>query len=125
MIEKVLEPVVNAGSQLLLKAGGVLAKESVKQGAKIGGRIMTYAITIIMTYMLTTKWDKKVFANFLKKHDKEMAEKLKEEFESEMDKLKEEIASLKLDKEETKKRFREGVITLCEKYGIDPNEILK
>jgi hypothetical protein len=125
MIEKLLEPVMDAGKQLLIKAGGVLAKESVRKGARYGGIFATIVFSNILTSVITSKWKDKVFAEFLKMHDKEMAEKLKEEFESEMDKLKEEIASLKLDEEETKKRFREGVIALCEKYGIDPNEILK
>ena len=86
---------------------------------------MSYVIVIIITSMLTSKWKDKIFAEFLKKHDKEMAEKLTKQFKSDMDDLKRQIAALKLDKEETKKRFKEGVITLCEKYGIDPNEVLK
>lgn len=125
MIEKVLEPVVNAGKQMLSKAGGVLANESVKQGAKIGGIIMSHIIVAFLSIMLTSKWKDKVFAEFLKRHDKEMAEKLSEQFKSEMSDLKKQIADLKLDKEEAKKRFRDGVIALCEKYGIDPNGILK
>jgi hypothetical protein len=125
MIEKVLEPVVNAGRQLLLKAGGVLAKESVRKGAKFGGIFAALVFSNILTSVITSKWKDKVFDEFLKKHDKEMAQKLTEQFKSEMNDLKKQIADLKLDKEETKKRFRDGVIALCEKFGIDPNGILK
>lgn len=125
MIEKVFEPVVNAWSQLLLKAGGVLAKESVRKGAKFGGIFAALVFSNILTSVITSKWKDKVFDELLKKHDKEMAQKLTEQFKSEMNDLKKQIADLKLDKEETKKRFRDGVNALCEKFGIDPNGILK
>ncbi len=125
MIEKLLEPVMDAGKQLLIKAGGVLAKESVRKGARYGGIFATIVFSNILTSVITSKWKDKVFAEFLKKHDKELAQKLTEQFKSEMNDLKKQIADLKLDKEETKKRFRDGIIALCEKYGIDPNEILK
>ena len=125
MIEKVLEPVVNAGRPLLLKAGKVLAKESVKQGLKLGGYLACLIISNIMTSIITSKWKDKVYAELLKKHDKELAQKLTEQFKSEMSDLKKQIAALKLDKEEAKKRCRDAIIALCEKYGIDPNVILK
>ena len=125
MIEKLLEPVMDAGKQLLIKAGGVLAKESVRKGARYGGIFATIVFSNILTSVITSKWKDKVFAEFLKKHDKELAQKLTEQFKSDMNDLKKQIADLKLDKEETKKRFRDGIIALCEKYGIDPNEILK
>lgn len=125
MIEKLLEPVKDAGKQLLIKAGGVLAKESVRKGARYGGIFATIVFSNILTSVITSKWKDKVFAEFLKKHDKELAQKLTEQFKSEMNDLKKQIEDLKLDKKETKKRFRDGIIALCEKYGIDPNEILK
>ena len=125
MIEKLLQPVMDAGKQLLIKAGGVLAKGSVRKGARYGGIFATIVFSNILTSVITSKWKDKVFAEFLKKHDKELAQKLTEQFKSEMNDLKKQIADLKLDKEETKKRFRDGIIALCEKYGIDPNEILK
>lgn len=125
MIEILLEPVMDAGKQLLIKAGGVLAKESVRKGARYGGIFATIVFSNILTSVITSKWKDKVFAEFLKKHDKELAQKLTEQFKSKMNDLKKQIADLKLDKEETKKRFRDGIIALCEKYGIDPNEILK
>ena len=125
MIEKLIEPVVDIGKQMFIKAGGIIAKESVRKGAKYGGMFAAFVFSNIFTSVITSKWKDKVFAEFLKKHDKEMTQKLTEQFKSEMNDLKKQIADLKLDKEETKKRFRDGVIALCEKYGIDPNGILK
>lgn len=125
MLDKIMEPVVKAGGQLVANTVGVVAKETVKQGMKYGGYFALLIISNIITSMITSKWKDKIFAEFLKKHDKELAQKLTEQFKSEMNDLKKQIAALKLDKEEAKKRCRHGIIALCEKYGIEPNAILK
>lgn len=125
MIEKLFEPVIDAGKQMLIKAGGVIAKESVRKGAKYGGIFAAFVFSNILTSVITSKWKDKVFAEFLKTHDKEMAQKLTEEFKLEISDLKKQIASLKLEEEEAKRRFKEGIVALCGKYGIDPNVILK
>lgn len=125
MVDKIMGPIVKAGGQLVAYTAGVVAKETMKKGLKYGGYFALLIISNIITSMVTSKWKDKVFAEFLKKHDKEQAQKLTEQFKLEMNDLKKQIAALKLEKEEAKKRCRDGIIALCEKYGIDSNAILK
>ena len=125
MVEKMLEPVVDAGAKVLAKCGSYLAKESVKHGAKIAARIASYVVTIILTVILTSNWKDKVNDELNKKHDRETAEKLSAQFQTEMDQAKKEIAGLKLSKKETEKILKEKIRIICEKFGIDPDIIFK
>lgn len=125
MLEQIMKPVADAGMKVITKGGAFLAKEGVKQGTKIAAVIVSHLIAIIVTMILTSNYKDKAFEELLKKHDKETAEKLTEQFKSEIDALKKEIAKLKLDKKEMIRRFKEGVENICRKYGIDPKVVLK
>ena len=125
MLEKIFEPVAKAGVKVLSEGGKILAKEGVRQGAKIGGIIISHIIAIILTIILTSKYKDKVYKELCKKHDKETAERLTEQFQSEINALKKEIAQLKIEKKEVEQKLREGIERICRKYEIDPNIVLK
>lgn len=124
MFQIIVQKVTEAGSRMLKKGGEILAKESVKRGAMIAGRIASYVIVIALTSILVSNYKDRVFKSFLKKHDKEMSTKLSTEFQNEINRLKSEIADLKLKKKESIEKFKAGVENICKKYGIDPNEVL-
>ena len=125
MLEKIFEPVAKAGVKVLSEGGKILAKEGVRQGAKIGGIIISHIIAIILAIIRTSKYKDKVFNELRKKHDKETAERLTEQFQSDINALKKEIAQLKIEKKEVEQKLREGIERICRKYEIDPNIVLK
>lgn len=125
MVEKMLEPVVDTGAKVLAKCGSYLAKESVKHGAKIAAKIGSYVVTIILSVILTSNWKDKVNEELNKKHDRETAEKLSSQFKADIDNAQKEISALKLSKKETEIKLKEKIRIICEKFGIDPNVVLK
>lgn len=129
MIEKIIEPVAKAGAKAAAKCAEVVSKECVKKGAEIGGKIMVLMISYLITIWLTSRYKDNVHKELLDKHDEETANRLTEQFNIEVEKLKKEIVELKTElnitKEEAESRFREGVISICKKFGISPDSVLK
>ena len=129
MIEKIMEPVAKAGAKAAAKCAEVVSKECVKKGAEIGGKIMVLMISYLITIWLTSRYKDNVHNELLDKHDEETANRLTEQFNIEVEKLKKEIVELKTElnitKEEAESRFREGVISICKKFGISPDSVLK
>lgn len=112
---------MNSGKKL----AEIAAKDGVKNCAKIAGLIMSYVMVAVFASILTSKWKDNVYKEYLKKHDKQTAEKLTKQFKSEVDALKKDIAKLKQEKEQAKKQFRDRIIVLCKKYGVSPDLVLK
>ena len=129
MIEKIMEPVAKAGAKAAAKCAEVVSKECVEKGAEIAGVIATWAMTMLLSIWLTSRYKDNVHKELLDKHDEETANRLTEQFNIEVEKLKKEIVELKkelnITKEEAESRFREGVISICKKFGISPDSVLK
>ena len=128
MIEKIMEPVAKAGAKAAAKCAEVVSKECVKKGAEIAGVIATWAMTMLLSIWLTSRYKNNVHKELLDKHDEETANRLTEQFNIEVEKLKKEIVEMKklnITKEEAESRFREGVISICKKIGISPDSVLK
>lgn len=125
MIQAIINKVGEACTKIVVKCGVVIAKESVKQSARFAGKVAAQIMVVTITTIMVSNYKDKAFNEFLKKHDKDEATKLSEQFQVEIDRLKQEIANLKLDKEQSESRFRKGVESICKKYGIEPNEVLK
>lgn len=111
------------------KCAEVVSKECVKKGAEIAGVIATWAMTMLLSIWLTSRYKDNVHKELLDKHVEETANRLTEQFNIEVEKLKKEIVELKkelnITKEEAESRFREGVIGICKKFGISPDSVLK
>lgn len=61
----------------------------------------------------TSRYKDKAFKEFLKKHDKETAERLSKQFEKEIEAVKEKC-------NEDKETYKRKVNDICRKYGIPP-----
>lgn len=78
MIEKIMEPVAKAGAKAAAKCAEVVSKECVKKGAEIAGVIATWAMTMLLSIWLTSRYKDNVHKELLDKHDEETANRLTE-----------------------------------------------
>lgn len=100
-----------------LAAAGKYAAQHKKDIVKVGTAI---AVTAAVTYGLTSKKKDKVYKQLMEQHDKDTAQRLTKEFETQLNVLLERV-----DNNEMKSAQLESSIkSLCNEFGIDPKIIL-
>ena len=100
-----------------LAAAGKYAAQHKKEIAAVGTAI---AVTAATTYGLTSKKKDKVYKRLMEQHDKDTAQRLTKEFETQLNALIE-----RADRNEIKSAQLESSIkSLCNEFGIDPKLVL-
>lgn len=105
-------------NKIIGKIGGAIAKN--------GTQIALVTIVVIVAIILTSRYKDRAYKEFLKKHDKETAERLRVEFNKELDILKckfnKELNNFnnKLNEEKYKQQVRD----LCYRYNISAQKVV-
>lgn len=84
----------------------------------IAALIGTVVVAASLTGVIVSHYDRRVYEDQLKKHDKETAERVTAAFVKQ-------IEELKKQHEDDKAAFAKCVKAICDKYGIGYNVVLK
>lgn len=102
-----------------------IAKKSLKQAKKAAPIVGTALSVSIVTAILVHNYDDKIYRELMKKHDRDTAKRMTEQFKKEIEALENEISMANKDKEQAKQMYIEKVRDLCDKFGVNPDEVLK
>lgn len=122
MIDKIIEPVLKAGSKMIEPVVQRVSTEAFKHGAKIAAYVGGLAISAIVSSILTSNYKDKAYKSLMTKHDKETAEKLTKQFD---EKLNSEKKKWKEQNIKDKETLRQRIRNICNEFGINPNDVIK